>query len=219
MTRARIGTARGVRRILATTLAAAGVLATTLTLAPSASAQGCSDVELVVARGTGEPGTLGIIVGDPVLSAVRQRLPLRNVSGYPVNYPASAASDSARRGVLDLVQHVTAEAAQCPNQKFVLVGYSQGASVVGQSLGLPPRTGGLPPATIPANLSGRVAAVLMFGNPYKAQNRPNPAPYNTKTLDICHGADPVCGGGANIIDHLLYFLDAGQAGQYVAQRV
>jgi cutinase len=220
MTRTRNGTARGLRRALATVLGVAGVLATTLTLTPSASAQACSDVELVVARGTGEPGTLGVIVGDPVLSAVRQQLPLQNVGSYPVDYPASAEEGSARAGVLDLVEHVSAEAASCPDQKFVLVGYSQGASVVGQSLGLPPRDGGDPPAVIPANLSGRIAAVLMFGNPYKAQGVANPAPYDAVTLDVCRDGDPVCDpDGGNILAHLFYFLDAGTAGEYVAGRV
>ena len=42
--------------------------------APAASAASCSDLDVVAARGTFEPGTLGAIVGDHVYSALQQQI-------------------------------------------------------------------------------------------------------------------------------------------------
>lgn len=36
------------------------------------------------ARGTGEPGPVGIVVGDPVVARVKRDLPGHTVNGYPV---------------------------------------------------------------------------------------------------------------------------------------
>ena len=52
-------------------LAAVGLAMTT---APVASAAACTDIDVPVARGTFEPGTLGLIVGDPVYQAVQNSL-------------------------------------------------------------------------------------------------------------------------------------------------
>lgn len=109
----------------------------TVAAAPVASAAPCSDIDVPVARGTGEPGTLGLIVGDPVFSAVQNRLRPRSVSGYRVDYPADLGEPaSVQRGNTDLVNHVRSQAAACPSQRFVLVGYSQGANVVDNSIGI-----------------------------------------------------------------------------------
>lgn len=43
-------------------------------------------------------------------------------------------------GAADLVRHVNNRLATCPNTKFVLIGYSQGAMVTGKSLGSFERT-------------------------------------------------------------------------------
>src|SRR5947209_19130906 len=55
-----------------------------------ASAQACPDVEVVFARGTGEPPGVGG-VGGAFVNAVRSRAGGRSVGEYGVNYPASGA--------------------------------------------------------------------------------------------------------------------------------
>src|SRR5437016_6194100 len=103
----------------------------TAVVAPIAAGATCSAIDVVVARGTFEPGTLGTIVGDPVYSALQSALVGKSTSGYPVNYPAGLSEPgSVQQGNSDLVNHVTSQAAACPNQRFILVGYSQGANVV-----------------------------------------------------------------------------------------
>jgi cutinase len=210
---------------VATVTAGLGLIATSFAVAPQASAASCSDVELVVARGTYEPGTLGVIVGDPVLSDAKSKLPGKTVTGYPVNYPANADADSERKGNLDVVAHITQQAAACPATKFVLVGYSQGAEVVDHSVGtdttgIGPNGGAPPAAVIPAALSGRIAATLTFGNPITAKGKAIPAPYVSNYKDFCRDGDPVCNAnGTTILAHLFYFLDAGTAGTFIAAKV
>lgn len=65
--------------------------------APPAAAAACSDIDVVAARGTFEPGTLGLIVGDPVYSALQKKLTGKNLSSYKVNYPADLSSPRPRR--------------------------------------------------------------------------------------------------------------------------
>ncbi|MFR0354288.1 cutinase family protein [Streptomyces sediminimaris] len=189
----------------------------------TASAATCSDIDVVAARGTFEPGTLGVIVGDPVFSALRKKLSGENLSGYAVNYPADLSPASAARGNADLVNHVRAQAASCPGQRFILVGYSQGANVVDNSLGISSDgavVGSPIVATIPAALEPRVAAVLLFGNPIRALGRSVTGTYQSRTIDFCAKGDPVCeSGGGDVAAHLGYTADADAAASFAAEKV
>ncbi|GAB3965019.1 hypothetical protein GCM10029978_026810 [Actinoallomurus acanthiterrae] len=205
-------------------LAAGGVAATAT--ATTARAATCADVDVVVARGTFEPGTLGLIVGDPVYSAVQQKVTSKTTSSYPVNYPANldvySNPNSAQKGNADLVDHVTKQAAACPNQRFILVGYSQGANVVDNSIGISSDgavVGGAIVATIPASIEPRVAAVLLFGNPIRAIGKSVTGTYASRTDDFCANGDPVCGAGTDVSAHLSYGNDAGTAATFAAARL
>ena len=215
----------GPRHVAARILVVASMLAggsLVAAAAPTAAAT-CSAIDVVVARGTGEPGRLGIIVGDPVFRALQQRLTGLSVSSYPVSYPASLAPGSASQGNADLVNHVTSQAAACSAQRFILVGYSQGANVVDNSIGISSDgalVGGPIVATIPASVEPRVAAVLLFGNPIRAQGRSVTGTYAGRTDDFCARGDPVCQpGGLNILAHLSYSADANAAAAFAASRV
>jgi cutinase len=210
--------------------AAAAVLAIAATGAAgctggSTSGRPCTDVELVVARGTGEPGTLGLIVGDPLLTATRPAVAPRSVGGHAVAYPAGFTADSPPAGNRALVEHLTARSAACASTRFVLVGYSQGAQVVDMAIGADvsgtinaPAPSGI--VALPASVTGRVAAVVLFGNPIGALGRKVPAAWQGRTLDICATGDPVCQpGGADIGAHLTYSANAGQAATFIGQKV
>jgi cutinase len=205
--------------VAALALAGGGLIA----VATPAAAATCSDVDVVVARGTGEPGRLGIIVGDPVFAALRNRITGKSLSSYRVDYPASLAPDSASRGNADLVNHVTSRAAACASQRFILVGYSQGADVVDNSIGISSAgaaVGGPIVATIPAPVEPRVAALLVFGNPIRAIGRSITGTYAARTLDLCAAGDPVCQpGGTDVLAHLSYTRNANQAATFAAGRV
>ncbi|MEU4248024.1 cutinase family protein [Amycolatopsis sp. NPDC026612] len=214
------------KKRLLSAAAALGLAVTGLTVAaaPAATAAPCTDIDVAVARGTGEPGTLGLIVGQPVFQAVQTRLLPRSVSSYGVNYPADLIQPaSVQRGNTDLVNHVRTQAAACPSQRFVLVGYSQGANVVDNSIGISSAgavVGGPIAATIPADLAPRIAAILLFGNPIRAIGRSVTGTYQGRTKDYCALGDPVCQPlGTNILAHLSYGGQAGDAASFVAGKV
>ncbi|WP_327314057.1 cutinase family protein [Streptomyces sp. NBC_01235] len=191
--------------------------------APTASAAACSDIDVVAARGTFEPGTLGLIVGDPVYSALQKKLAGKSLSSYKVNYPADLSLTSAAQGNADLVNHVNSQAAACPNQRFVLVGYSQGANVVDNSIGISSAgavVGSPIVATIPAALEPRVAAVLLFGNPIRALGKNVTGTYQSRTIDFCAQGDPICeNGGDDVLAHLGYTANADAAAVFAAGKV
>ncbi|SEE85273.1 cutinase [Streptomyces sp. 3213] len=191
--------------------------------APAASAATCADLDVVAARGTFEPGTLGLIVGDPVFSALQQKITGKTLSSYAVNYPADLSLTSAATGNLDVVNHLDAQAAACPNQRFILVGYSQGANVVDNSMGISSDgavVGSPIVATIPAAVEPKVAAVLLFGNPIRALGRSVTGTYQSRTIDFCATGDPICqNGGTDVLAHLGYTSDAGAAATFAASKV
>ncbi|WP_370465718.1 cutinase family protein [Nocardia sp. GTS18] len=210
----------------------AAVLAGTVTgvAAPAAAqAAGCVDVHVVAARGTNEPGgvwsryKLGTVVGNPVYAAIDDAL-ARSTNAYRVQYPASHEQPaSVQAGNRDLVDHVVERAAACPDQKFVLVGYSQGANVVDNSIGISSegaRVGGPIVATLPAELAPRIAAILLFGNPIRGVGRAVTGVYADRTYDVCNDNDPVCDPqGTDWNVHLQYKRYAGEAAAFVAARV
>jgi cutinase len=194
-------------------------LACVLYPAPRALAQGCAAVDVVVARGTGEPGYLGSAVGDPLFAQLRNRLPL-SVSGYRVNYPADLTEvGSVGEGSADLVAHVANQAAACPGQRFVLVGYSQGAVVVHTALGTA-MTGIVPGAVrLDPALGSRIAVVLLFGDPLRLVGSTVPARYAGITANYCTPGDPVCAGGLNPAAHVAYGGDFAAAADFAADRL
>ncbi|GAB2728702.1 cutinase family protein [Nocardia thraciensis] len=187
--------------------------------APRASAGWCADVDLVVARGTGEPGYLGTGLGDPLYDAVWDRLPV-SVSAYPVNYPADLTDVfSVGKGSADLVAHLAHQSAVCPDQRFILAGYSQGAVVVHTALGTG-ITNGIPGAVrLDGSLGSRVSSVLLFGDPLRLIGWVVPEPYLWRTANYCADGDPVCGGGLNPGAHNVYAGFTGAAADFAASRL
>jgi cutinase len=188
----------------------------------SSASAACSDIDVVSARGTSEPGNLGLIVGDPVSSALKNKI-LGTLSTYRVNYPADLSPTSAAQGNLDLVNHLKSQASACPNQRFILIGYSQGANVVDNSLGISTAgalVGSPIVATIPDAIEPKVAAVLLFGNPLKAQGKSVTGIYQNRTFDICAKGDPVCQNGGNDVGaHLSYTKNADEAAAFGAGKI
>ena len=210
-------------RLCLAALSLAGGAGLATVSAPTATAAACTDIDVVAARGTFEPGTLGFIVGDPVYSALQKKIAGKSLSSYKVNYPADLSLTSAAQGNTDLVNHVRSQAASCPNQRFILVGYSQGANVVDNSIGISSAgavVGSPIVATIPAALAPKVAAVLLFGNPIRAIGKSVTGTYQSRTIDFCAAGDPVCeNGGGDTGAHLSYRANADAAAAFAATRV
>ncbi len=178
--------------------------------ASTAAAAECPDVDVVFARGTGEPPGVGR-VGQAFADALQAQIPARTVVTYAVNYPASYDFPAAAAGAADATNHISAMAAQCPSTRIVLGGYSQGAAVVDMLVGLPPLgnkigdIGSGPP--LPGNLSGNIAALAAFGNPAAKFGNPLTAagaPFGGRAIDLCKDGDPICSRGRNPFAHSNY---------------
>jgi cutinase len=144
------------------------------------------------------------------------------VTDYPVNYAADAAQDSAGPGATDMSDHIISMAAQCPDTRFIIGGYSQGASVTDIALGIQTVLG--TGTAIPASIDPRVAAIVTFGNPLRqtGQTIASASPANaSKSDDFCNQGDPVCANGINILEHVAYATngDATQGAQFAANKV
>jgi cutinase len=191
--------------------------------APIATAVTCPDVEVVFARGTGEPPGIGR-VGADLVNNLQPQLGGRSIGAYAVNYPATYDFLAAADGAVDASAHITAMAQQCPATRVVLGGYSQGAAVVDMLAGIPPlgnRIGEVGSAApLSATVAPYVAAVAVFGNPATKFGNPVSAGplFGGRAIDLCKDGDPICSHGRNPFAHSDY-VSAGltnEAANFVA---
>lgn len=156
--------------------------------APQAAAANCPPVEVVFARGRFESPGPGIL-GNAFISALRSKSN-KNIGTYAVKYPADSEVDV---GANDMSQHIQYMAANCPDTRLVLGGYSLGAAVTDVVLAAPIAAFGFD-SPLPTGMDQHIAAVALFGNG-AAWVGPitNFSPlYRDRTIELCHGADPVC---------------------------
>jgi cutinase len=207
-----------ITRIVGAAAAAAWALPIAFIHLPTADADPCPDVEIVFARGTTEPPGVGGI-GQAFVDLLRSQLGGRSVGVYAVDYPASRDFDvSTPAGANDASTHIQSMAANCPNTRMVLGGYSQGAGVIDLST-----------TAMPPQVADHVAAAALFGAPKSAFAHtlsPGPLPaigplYATKTIDLCVPNDPICSDGWDMRAHVAY-VETGmvnQAATFAANRV
>jgi cutinase len=210
-------TRRSVARIVAGAPLMVFAFLTAPAASPVAAADECPNAEVVFARGTGEPVGPGG-PGQAFFDSLTSQLPGKTVNLYPVNYPSTADYvNSAHAGADDAVAHVQGTAANCPNTKIVLGGYSQGAGVMDMTS-----------HRLSPQVANHVAAVALFGNPQSSyaksmsdsQIPPIDPSYSPKTIDICLPNDNICAEGGSIIAHLGYIPDAtNQAATFVAGKL
>jgi hypothetical protein len=189
----------------------------------------CAAVHIITARASGEAageGITGALV-DQIISTSHQTITRASVS-----YPATLANyaSSSAQGVAALKTQLTTQVQNCPNQKIVLAGYSQGAHVIldviggggGGSLGATT-------AAISTQISGHVVAFASFGDPRHVTNQafdlgssrrnglfPRSttqlqaiAPFASKIQAYCDSNDEFCDSGISLNVHLTY-LDRDQ---------
>ncbi|OBI41813.1 cutinase [Mycobacterium sp. E796] len=212
-----------VRRLLDIGMAAV-VAAAALTVAPAvlpagtprAVAASCPPVQVVFARGRFEsPGTGAL--GSAFISALRSKVS-KNIGVYAVKYGADTDVDV---GANDMSHHIQDMANNCPDTRLVLGGYSLGAAVTDVVLAAPIAAFGFD-SPLPPGIDQHVAAVALFGNGSQwvgPITNFNPL-YNDRTIELCHGADPVCNPAdpntwkENWPQHLAgAYIDGGMANQ------
>ena len=210
---------RAVLRIAGAVVLTVGAVPIALMDLPAAAAAPCPGVETVFARGTTEPPGVGRI-GQAFVDSVRSQAGGRSVGVYAVNYPASNDFvNSTPAGRDDATAHIQSMAANCPNTRMVLGGYSQGAAVID-----------LATTAMPPEVADNVAAAALFGGPRSAfadSLSPGPLPaigplYAAKTIDLCVPNDPICSeGGWDMRAHSAYIQSGmvNQAASFAASRL
>ncbi len=181
-----------------------------------AAAANCPQVQVVFARGRYEsPGT-GVL-GNAFINALESKVS-KNIGVYAVKYPADTQVDV---GANDMSQHIQDMVNSCPDTRLVLGGYSLGAAVTDVVLAAPIAAFGFD-SPLPPGTDQHIAAVALFGNGSQwvgPITNFNPI-YNDRTIELCHGADPVCNPAdpntwkENWPEHLASaYIQAGMANQ------
>ncbi|MGK2883059.1 MAG: cutinase family protein [Mycobacterium sp.] len=193
----------------------------------AASAAPCPAVEVVFARGTNESAGVGSI-GQGFVDSLQAQAGGQSVSTYAVQYPATIDFPRAVEGVDDAGAHIQATAADCPDTRIVLGGFSQGAAVAAFTTAavVPQDYAGREP--LPAEIADHVAAVVLFGKPSPRFLSVIDAPdiaigplYADKVIDMCATGDPVCSGGSEGSAHGSYVANgmASQAASFAVARL
>ena len=143
---------------------------------------------MVFARGRNESPGAGA-VGNAFISDLQSKVS-KNVTSYAVKYPADTQVDI---GANDMSHHVQDMVNNCPDTRLVLGGYSLGAAVTDVVIAAPIGAFGFD-SPLPPGIDQHVAAVALFGNGSQwvgPITNFNPT-YNDRTIEQCHGADPIC---------------------------
>jgi acetylxylan esterase len=198
-------------------------------LAVASSNSPCATVNIIVARASTEAQ------GDGAIGALAEEIQKgvkASVSQQAVVYPAALSpyEPSVTAGDKAIKKQLEEEVTNCPGQKIVLLGYSQGAQIVGDALGggggnKSVDGAGDGPATPPAAAfaTEKVVGVIQYGDPRRIpgqsfdvgtdKNAEGLFPrLKTQLLtafaaDIqsyCDTGDPFCAKGANLEAHLDY---------------
>ncbi|RGP73308.1 acetylxylan esterase 2 [Fusarium sporotrichioides] len=176
---------------------------------------------VIVARGSLEPqgpGAMGELA-DKVLKLV----PGSDMESlvYPALY--NEYLDSQPAGVRTLTSAIQNYVKNCPKTQLVLMGYSQGAHVIMDTICGASSTGF--PATLPqpSYITDKIASVILLGDPSLTEGQtfhvgtsvgsgmfPRNLPAGcdsiaTKTVSVCDKGDPFCeAGGKELSVHLGY---------------
>ncbi|KAH8597743.1 putative cutinase [Bisporella sp. PMI_857] len=168
----------------------------------------CKPYTIVFARGTTEPGNVGILVGPPLFEALRDKLGSSNLAIQGVNkYDADIdgyleGGDPA--GSKEMAAQIQSAYTKCPNTKLVASGYSQGGQIVHNAAAL-----------LPAKVAAWISSVVIFGDPNNGKPVANVPAAKVKTY--CSAADNICVNGVIILPaHLVYAVNAVDAAAFIA---
>jgi len=198
-------------------------------LAVSSSNSPCATVNIIVARASTEAQ------GDGVIGALAEEIQKgvkATVSQQAVVYPAALTpyEPSVTAGDTAIKKQLEEEVSNCPGQKIVLLGYSQGAQIVGDVLGggggnAKVDGAGDGPATPPASsaATSKVIGVIQYGDPRRIPGQSFDVgsdkgaegifprlktqlltPFAEDIQSYCDTGDPFCAKGDNLEAHLDY---------------
>lgn len=124
----------------------------------------CYPYLVVTARGTGEPKRKQLLA--TVARSISDARP-DDVQQLDLDYPADTdVNEGGEVGARILVDTLNVQAEACPAQRFILLGYSQGALVVGDALSDPEfRLVGTNVGEVSEEAADQIIAIVFYGNP------------------------------------------------------
>ncbi|KAF2167806.1 carbohydrate esterase family 5 protein [Zasmidium cellare ATCC 36951] len=177
----------------------------------------CRDVIFIFARGSTEPGNMGITVGPSTCSALKDSLgddavACQGVGGaYLGDLGSNALPDGTTQAALDeSTKMFNLASSQCPNSKVVAGGYSQGAAVMAGSIG-----------TLDTAVKAQVKGVVLYGYTKNLQNGGAIPDYpEEQTKVFCNASDGVCSGTLMVTaGHLTYTTDVPEAASFLEEKI
>ncbi|KAI6781740.1 uncharacterized protein J7T54_004906 [Emericellopsis cladophorae] len=180
------------------------------------SASSCPDAILIYARGSTEPGNMGITAGPILASALESRFSNIWIQGVGSPYDAATSPNflpaGTNRASIDEAKRLFQLAnSKCPNTPVVTGGYSQGTAVVGNAL--TELTGAVQNQVVGAALFGYTKNLQNFG---RIPNYPR-----SRTEVYCSVTDAVCSGTLFILPgHFSYNDEArNEAPRFLARQI
>ena len=193
-----------------------------LSLHPRDTNTSCATLHMIVARGSLESQGEGATAA--VANDVQSQIP--GSDSEAVVYPATLENYvySESDGVAAMTSLITSYEARCPNSKIALLGYSQGAQVVGDVLCGTSETYWNSTAPV---MSKNIIASIQFGDPSFVLNQPQDVGNATKggifprnntaacptsiMKSYCNFNDTFCDSGSSLKVHESYIYVYGDA--------
>ncbi|KAH7383696.1 cutinase-domain-containing protein [Cadophora sp. MPI-SDFR-AT-0126] len=166
----------------------------------------CPRMAIIFARGTNEPGNVGILAGPPFFAAIAEYMNGTNqLAIQGVNYeaqPVGFFAGGSATGATMMATLINNTLSTCPGTPLLLSGYSQGAQLVH-----------LATTSLPSNTTSKIASIVLFGDPNNGTVIQGVESARVRTF--CHAGDDICKGGDAVLkDHLTYAKDARTAAMW-----
>ncbi|KAH8702379.1 putative cutinase [Talaromyces proteolyticus] len=166
----------------------------------------CAEYTLIFARGTSEPGNMGVLVGPPLVWALQDivgtsGLTIQGVNDYSASVAGYLAGGDAD-GSSNMASLISQAYSSCPSTKLIAAGYSQGCQVTHNAI-----------SQLDSTTASWISKVLLFGDPDNGTAIPNVD--SSKVHTVCHTGDNICVNGDFIlVPHLTYAEDVATAASF-----
>ncbi|KAE8323852.1 putative cutinase 2 [Aspergillus sergii] len=176
----------------------------------------CKDITLIFARGTFQPGLLGLLVGPQLCDALKRSYSgTVACQGVGPEYTADLASNllpggTSAAAISEAKELFEQAAFQCPHTSIVAGGYSQGAAVMHGSI-----------PTLSDQIKDRIKGVVMFGDSRQQQSHNRIDHFSEQKVKFyCDEHDGICQNSISLsLSHYEYGSKAEDASQWLLSQV